>query len=466
MKPIIYCIEAFEYFNPYGEYSEKHDRIEFLVTFSCREGTAQLEESLSHLVGACKKHEPALYHYIQNLLANMEEFFGSDSRLIEELERDGFDFSRLLQVYYDNYDLEHLANWIKTHGIKKPRTTVSEIQKLYAEIREDDSVFDEYFALTKRINKKVYKEMKGVLFGYLPTFKLLETKQLRKVQSSLKYYALAMVESMMNEWGKIEEWEDDYEDYYEDDFDDDFDDEEVNDLYSVKAQRRFQHNFRKNYPEKGCEDNPIFCVEIVEMVDLWETMGRNYTKIWYKLTCAEGEWYGEVDLENLLDEALLHFPAIYQAAREHYDASNSPRPRHPAILYGLKQTGHDLTPVLASYISTQRNFLPDLREDNRLKNRFPDFENSYVRRRQWDEEEKDPIYAEEAQLVSLLHDDLVNIGIKVILRELPKLQSRVHKTFLRYMGISTYELVIDPINDFHDELETALALRREHKKVN
>ena len=55
MKPIIYCIEKVEYFNPNGIHAAKLDSIWFLVMLSCREGTVQLDYRLTDLVNACKK---------------------------------------------------------------------------------------------------------------------------------------------------------------------------------------------------------------------------------------------------------------------------------------------------------------------------------------------------------------------------------------------------------------------------
>ncbi|MBK9017941.1 MAG: hypothetical protein IPM82_30035 [Saprospiraceae bacterium] len=93
--PIIYCIEEYEYYNPYGtSHAATNDQIHFLVLLYCREGTVQLDYSVSELMKVYKKHEPRLYRYLQNLLADIEEFYSSPTLLIRELEREGFDFFR------------------------------------------------------------------------------------------------------------------------------------------------------------------------------------------------------------------------------------------------------------------------------------------------------------------------------------------------------------------------------------
>lgn len=448
MKPI-YCIEEYEYFNPYGSYTTDHDSINFLVIFSCREGTAQLDYRLWEMVDACKKHEPRLYQYLQNLLADMEEFYNSETRLIQALEQDGFDISRLLHVLFDNADLEHIANWIKKHGKDQERRTVYEIQR---SMTEDEELLDlgEQLATRKEVARKVYKAIKELALDYLPTFNLLETDMMRSFNTCMNNYALVLVDMAVSKLEQLEQLG----------IGEEYDEEDESDPTTLAGRRKFFLDYRKNNPVKGCEESPIFCVEIVEIVEEWESRGCNKASVWFKLTCAEGEWYYDIDFEDLIQEAMLYFPDIYADAIEYYMASSSPRPRHPAMLRGLRRNGHDLTPVLASHLANVYDFLPNLREEMRMKSIFPDYKNAYVERRILEVEELDPVGVEEFRLINFLRDDLVSECMAVILRELPSLRIRAPKSFLYYMEHWAYNVYVDPINDLNKELERALELRR------
>ncbi len=448
MKPI-YCIEEYEYFNPYGSHAADHDHIYFLIIFSCREGTVQFRYHLSEMVDACKKHEPRLYRYLQNLLADIEEFYNSDTRLIRALEQDGFDISRLLYVLFDNADLEHIANWIKKHGKNQERRTVYEIQSSMTK-DEDMLDFGEQLATRKKVARKVYKAIKELALDYLPTFNLLETELMRSFNTCLNNYAVVMVDMAVSKLEQLEQMGIEAE----------YDEDDENNLTTLAGRRRFYLDYRKKSPVKGCEESPIFCVEIVEFVEEWESRGCNRVSVWYKLTCAEGEWYNDINFECLIQEAMLYFPDIYADAMECYRASSSPRPRHPAMLRGLRRMGHDLTPVLASYLANERDFLPNLREEMRMKSIFPDYQNDYVERRKSEEEELDPVGVEEFRLINFLRDDLVSECIAGILGALPEFQIRAPQSFLDYMEHWAYHVYIDPINDLNKELERAFELRR------
>lgn len=450
MKPVIYCIEAFEYFNPYGHQSGFLDQTWFLVLFSCREGTVQLQQHLDELVEACERHDPGMYLYLQRLRADLEEFHDSDTQLVRELERDGFDFSRLLQVYYDNADLERIAQWIGLHGKNQERRTKEDIQRF---MRDEDflSVLGEWLSKKREVTQRVYEAMKGVVLGYLPTVNLLEAEQLRHLNARLNGYAMAMADWALSKWEKMDLEEDWKEDEEEDD------DEEPT---SLEGQRRFWLEYRRKNPVAGCEQNPIFCVEIVKFVEEWELRGWNHVNVCYKLTCAEGEWYSDIDLEYLLREALLYFPDIHAAAMKCCEASSSPRPKHPAILHGLQRKGYDLTPVLASYLASNCHFIPYLREEMRLRRLQPDFDDFFAGDQPWEEEAWGPQQVKEFQTVNLLRDDLVTVGIKTILRELPEFHIRVPQSFLDYMEHWSHDELIDPINDFGEELDRAFELKR------
>lgn len=466
MKPI-YCIEEYEYFNPYGNHPGCFDSIRFLVLLSCREGTVQLEYNLRTMVEACKKHEPSLYLYLQNLLANIEEFYQSDTRLIRGLEQDGFDMSRLLHVLLDHEDMAHIANWTKQHGANQQRRTAVEIQKSYAGKEEDEDEdeadedsdflldFGEYLEMKTEVTRKVYAAMKAVALGHLPTLNLMETKLVHRFNTCLNSYAMMMVEMATSKWEELQELED---------VEDEYDEEDEDDPSTLAGRRQSYLEFRQENPV-NCEGTPVFCVEILDFVEEWER-GWNTVTVWYKLSCAEGYMFDEIGFGSLIEEAMLYFPDIYTDAMSYYKASNSPRPRHPAMLRGLQRKGYDLTPVLASYLANQRDFMPLLREVMRLRRLDPDREDLFTyesERKSWSGL-KDPVRVQEHQLVSLLHDSLVTEGMAVILRELPGFRACVPESFLDYMEDWAYNEYIDPINDLHDELEAAFELRRGYKR--
>ncbi|MBK9017943.1 MAG: hypothetical protein IPM82_30045 [Saprospiraceae bacterium] len=143
--------------------------------------------------------------------------------------------------------------------------------------------------------------------------------------------------------------------------------------------RQFYLNYRKDHPVKGCEDSPIFCVEMMDILEEWESRGWNRVRVWYKLTCAEGEMYDEIDFEYLIQEALLYFPDIYDDAMKSFHASSSPRPRHPAMLHGLQRMGHDLTPVLASYLASREKFPAPFKGGNAPQKAFPRRQSTLLR---------------------------------------------------------------------------------------
>ncbi len=452
MKPVIYCIEEYEYFNPYGSHAVNQDQIYFLIQLSCREGTVQLDYTVSELMKTYKKHEPRLYGYLQNLLADIEEFHQSPTLLIRALEREGFDFSRLLYAFFDNEDMEHLANWIIKNGKNQRRRTAQEIQKSYT---ADDAMLQwgEFFSLRMRLSRKVYEALKEIALDYLPTFNLLETKLVRSFNKCMHNYAIVMVDMAVSKWEKL-----DIQAYHER--------EKENDshLSTLEGRRQFYLKYRKDRPVKGCEESPIFCVEMVEIMEEWEARGWNRVRFWYKLTCAEGEWYHDIDFNDLMVEALLYFPDIYADAMKYYKASSSPRPRHPAMLHGLQRKGHDLLPVLSSYLAKRVNFLPDLREEMRLKSIFSDYKNPYEENKEWEEKIRDPIYVEEFRIVNFLRDALVTEGMAFILRELPEFHIRAPKSFLYYMEDWLFNTFIDPLNNLNEELKMAFELRRGYKR--
>lgn len=439
----------------------------FLMVLSFREGTMQIQYNLSDFVEACKKHEPRLYGYLQNLLANIEEFYQSSTRLMRELEKDGFDVSRLLYVFLDNADLVHFANWTKQYGKNQVRRTVEEIQKSYAGINDDDDDdndddddddegflydFGEYLEKKMDVTRKVYAAMKEVALGYLPTFNLMETKLVHSFNDRLNSYALMMVDTAASKWEELSEL------HYAGD---EYDEENEEDPSTLAGRRQFHFDYRRDHPVAGCEETPVFCVEILDFEEEWKR-GWNTVKVWYKLSCAEGYIFDEIDFRYLIEEAMLYFPDIYADAMKYYKASNSPRPRDPAMLRGLQRKGYDLMPVLASYLANQRNFMYSLRELMRLRRLHPEGENlfTYESKREFWAGISDPVKTEEQQLVSLLHDSLVTEGMAVILRELPEFHACVPESFLDYMEDWAYHDYIDPINDLSDELEAAFELRR------
>lgn len=464
MKPI-YCIEEYEYFNPYGNHPGCFDSINFLILLSCREGTAQHEYHLKEMVEACKKYEPSLHRYLENLLVNMEEFHHSDTRLIRALEQDGFDISRLLHVLLDHEDMEHIANWTKQHGKQQQRWTAEEIRASYAGQEEDEENeedgnflhdFGEYLEKKKEVTRKAYAAMKAVALGYLPTLNLLDTKLVHRFNARLDSYAMMMVATAAEKWEELMELR-----YAEAEYDE----ENEDDPSTLAGRRQFYLNYRQNHPVKGCEDTPVFCVEILDFEEQWER-GWNSVKVWYKLSCAEGYMFKEIDFGSLIEEAMLYFPDIYADAMRYYKASNSPRPRHPAMLRGLQHKGYDLTPVLASHLATQRNFMPHLRELMRLRGLDPERKDlfSYESEREFWSGLSDPVQAEEQRLVSLLRDGLVTECMAVILREWPEFRACVPESFLDYWEDWAYKNNIDPINDLHVELEAAFELRRGYKR--
>lgn len=472
MKPVIYCIEEFEYFNPYARTGSSREDIKFLFTISCREGTCQMDHYLSEMVEACKKHEPTLHHYLQNIWADMEEFYGSETLLMRGLEQDEFDVSRLLYIFMDNYDLEYLAEWIKKNGKNQPRMTADEIQKSWAEMN-DVALFEmgEFLNLVPKISRKLYDAMKELALEFLPTLNLMETAFVRNLNKQLHNYSSMMVGAAVSRWenmdkanyfGKLDD-EDDDEEYdnkayfhpYKDDY---------KGFYSLEGQRQFYLKYRGDHPVEGCKSTPVFCVEILDLEEQWESRGRNHVRVWYKLTCAEGECCRHMDFENLMVEAMLNFPEIYDDAMLFYVRSNSLRPRHPAMVRGLKRLGHDLTPVLASYLASRQDFMPFLREMtrlNRLRNRVV---NDYEVDREFERSISDPVYVEEFRIVNLLRDGLVNLGISIIKRELPELLVRADVSFWDYLGLLMHRSSIDPTNDLHHELESAFELRRGYKR--
>ncbi len=453
MKPI-YCIEEYEYFNPSGpSHAATNDKIHFLVLLSCREGTVQLNYSMSELIKTYKEHEPRLHQYLQNLLADIEEFYNSPTLLIRALEREEFDISRLLYAFLDHEDMEHLANWAKKHGKNQRRRTVQEIQKAYT---SDEALLDygAFLSLRVRLTRQVYEALKELALGYLPTFNLLETKLVRSFNKCMNNYAMMMVDMAVSKWEKL-----DIQEYHEREPDDD------SQLSTLAGSRQFYLNYRKNSPVEGCDDSPIFCVEIMDFLEEWESRGWNRVEVWYKLTCAEGEMYDEIDFEYLIQEALLYFPDIHADAMKAFHASNSPRPRHPAMLHGIQRMGHDLTPVLASYVASSVNFLPRLKEEMRLRRRSPDSNQfSYEEKRKWEDELRNPVYTEEFRIVNFLRDGLVTEGMAVILRALPEFHIRVPKSYLHYMEDWLFSTYIDPTNDLHHELEMAFELKRGYKR--